>query len=87
MAIEKSRWIPRIGVIVSVLALIFQLIAFATDGWHIEGHDWNIEGYHYKTTSRSGVWYITNCGKNGDCETKSYHDILSDNEEKLDSTL
>jgi uncharacterized membrane protein len=53
MAIEKSRWIPRIGVIVSVLALIFQLIAFATDGWHIEGHDWNIEGYHYKTTSRS----------------------------------
>jgi hypothetical protein len=37
MAIEKSRWIPRIGVIVSVLALIFQLIAFATDGWHIEG--------------------------------------------------
>lgn len=85
MSIEKSRWIPRIGVSVSVLALIFQLIAFATDGWRIEGFDTTIDGDHYKSTSRSGVWYITNCGNNGDCETKSYHDIWLNSDEELDS--
>lgn len=87
MSIAKSRWIPRIGVIVSILALIFQLIAFATDGWDIEGYEKNIEGEYYKTTSRSGVWYMTNCGNNGDCETKSYHDIFSHSDENMDGKL